>query len=39
MNQTYSLNMIPGGNPLRVPVRQFDKGSRRFGSLLYLHIR
>lgn len=35
MNQTYSLNMIPGGNPLRVPVRQFDKGSRTITMTLW----
>lgn len=28
MNQSYSLNMIPSGNPLRIPVRQYDAGLR-----------
>lgn len=28
ITQTYDLNLIPGGAPLRVPVSQYDAGSR-----------
>lgn len=28
MEQKYTLNMIPGGMPLRIPVHQYDAGTR-----------
>ena len=28
ITQPYNLNLIPGGVPVRVPVSQYDAGSR-----------
>ena len=33
--QTYNLNLIPGGSPVRVPVSQYDAGSRDIIFSLY----
>lgn len=35
ITQTYTLNMIPGGAPVRVPVSQYDADSRGILFLLY----
>lgn len=35
VTQKYNLNMVPGGMPVRVPVSQWDKGSRDITFTLY----
>ena len=35
ITQTYALNLIPGGVPVRVPVSQYDAGSRDITFSLY----